>query len=162
MLRAERSANGSWTSARITTRGLKTFQYGRIEARMKLPVGTGLWPSFWMLGADFGTAGWPASGSVTIVENVSLTPRSNGLGPTMIRSTLHGARYFGGNGLWRDFKFPNNLRVDDGSFHTYGIIWSPGMIQFYVDDPANIFFVQDASDLPKVESGCSTIPSLCS
>jgi beta-glucanase (GH16 family) len=149
VLRAERGPDGSWTSARITTRGLKDFQYGRIEARMKLPVGTGLWPSFWMLGANFPTAGWPASGSVTIAENVSLTQRTNGLGPTMIRSTLHGPRYFGGNGLWHDFKLPNGARVDDGSFHTYGIIWSPGMMQFYVDDPANIYFVLDASDLPE-------------
>ena len=58
VLRAEREADGKWTSARITTRGLKDFQYGRIEARMKLPVGTGLWPAFWMLGANFATAGW--------------------------------------------------------------------------------------------------------
>jgi beta-glucanase (GH16 family) len=149
VLRAERGPDGAWTSARITTRGLKDFQYGRIEARMKLPVGTGLWPSFWMLGANFPTVGWPASGSVTIAENISLTPRSNGLGPTMIRSTLHGPRYFGGNGLWHDFKLPNGARVDDGGFHTYGIIWSPGMMQFYVDDPANIYFVQDANDLPE-------------
>jgi beta-glucanase (GH16 family) len=149
VLRAERNPDGAWTSARITTRGLKNFQYGRIEARMKLPVGTGLWPSFWMLGANFPTVGWPASGSVTVAENVAITPHTNGLGPTMIRSTQHGPRYYGGNGLWHDYKLPNGARVDDGSFHTYGIIWSPGMMQFYVDDPANIYFVQDASDLPQ-------------
>jgi len=149
VLRAQRNPDGSWTSARITTRGLKDFQYGRIEARMRLPVGTGLWPAFWMLGADFQSAGWPASGSVSIVENVSNTARSNGLGPSIVRSTLHGPRYSGANGLWHDFKLPNGARVDDGSFHTYGIIWSPGMIQFYVDDPSNVYFVQDSSDLPE-------------
>ena len=149
VLRAERKPDGTWTSARITTRGLKEFQYGRVEARMKLPVGTGLWPAFWMLGSNYLTTGWPASGSVTIVENVSLTQRSNGIGPTIIRSTVHGPRYFGANGLWHDFKLPDGGRVDDGGFHTYGIIWSPGMIQFYVDDPANIFFVRDANDLPE-------------
>lgn len=149
VLRAEKNAEGAWNSARLTTRGLQDFQYGRIEARMKLPVGTGLWPEFWMLGANFPTVGWPASGSVTIAENVSLTPRSNGIGPNMIRSTVHGPRYFGGNGLWHDYKLPNGARVDDGNFHTYGIIWSQGMMQFYVDDPANIYFVQDASDLPE-------------
>ncbi len=149
VLRAERNADGVWTSARITTRGLKNFQYGRIEARMKLPVGTGLWPAFWMLGSNYLTTEWPASGSVTIVENVSLTQRSNGLGPNVIRSTLHGPHYSGGNGPWHDYKLPNGGRVDDGDFHTYGIIWSPDMMQFYVDDPANIFFVEDASDLPE-------------
>jgi beta-glucanase (GH16 family) len=149
VLRAVRNADGNWTSARITTRGLKTFQFGRIEARMKLPVGTGLWPAFWMLGTDFASVGWPASGAVDIVENVALTSRSNGLGPGMIRSSLHAPGYFGGNSLRRDFKLPNGERVDDGGFHTYGILWSPGMIQFYVDDPANIFFVRDVSDLPE-------------
>jgi beta-glucanase (GH16 family) len=148
ILRAARTADGDWTSARLNTRGLKDFQYGRIEARMKLPVGTGLWPEFWILGSNYRTTGWPASGSATIVENVSLTQRTNGIGPNMIRATLHGPRYYGGNGLWHDFKFPNGARVDDGNFHTYGIIWSQGMMQFYVDDPANVFYALDADDLP--------------
>ena len=148
VLRALRAPDGKWTSARITTRGLQSFQYGRIEARLKMPVGTGLWPAFWMLGSNFMTTGWPASGSVTIAENVALTERSNGLGPSVIRSTIHGPHYFGGNGLWYDFHLPDGGRVDDGNFHTYGIIWSPGMLQFYVDDPANVFFVRDADDLP--------------
>ncbi|HWT65733.1 MAG TPA: glycoside hydrolase family 16 protein, partial [Terracidiphilus sp.] len=52
VLRAEKTANGMWTSARMTTRGIKNFEYGRIEARMRLPVAAGLWPSFWMLGAN--------------------------------------------------------------------------------------------------------------
>lgn len=149
ILRARKNPDGSWTSGRITTQATKSFQYGRIEARLKMPVGTGLWPTFWMLGASAETLGWPASGSVDIAENVALLPHSNGLGPRMIRTTLHGPRYFGANGLWHDFKLPNGARVDDGSFHTYGIIWSPGMIQFYVDDPANIYFVQDSSSLPE-------------
>jgi beta-glucanase (GH16 family) len=149
VVRAQRGADGVWTSARLVTRGLKDFQYGRIEVRVRMPVGTGLWPEFWILGSNYLTTGWPASGSATIAENVSLTQRTNGIGPNMIRATLHGPRYYGGNGLWRDFKFPDGARVDDGNFHTYGIIWSPGMIQFYVDDPANIFYVQDASDLPE-------------
>lgn len=149
VMRAQKNVNGVWTLVRITTKDLKNFQYGRIEARMRLPVGQGLWPSFFMVGSNKDTVGWPASGSVDIVENVSMTPDSNGLGPTMIRSTLHGPRYFGSNGLWHDFKLPNGARVDDGSFHTYGIIWSPGMIQFYVDDPSNVYLVHDASDLPE-------------
>jgi beta-glucanase (GH16 family) len=148
VLRAERNAEGVWTSARITTRGLKTFQYGRIEARMKLPVGAGLWPAFWMLGANFDTVGWPAAGSVDLAENVSVSSSSDGLGPSRIRSSLHGPNYFKANGLRHDLILPNGARVDDGSFHTYGVIWSPGMIQFYVDDPASIFFVADASKVP--------------
>jgi len=149
VLRAERNAAGVWTLAKLESKGLKSFQYGRIEARMRLPVGVGLWPFFRMVGADKDTVGWPASGSIDIMENVSLTPGSNGLGPRMIRSALHGPRYFGSDGLWHDFKLPNGARVDDAGFHTYGIIWSPGMIQFYVDDPANVYTVRDTSQLPE-------------
>jgi beta-glucanase (GH16 family) len=149
VLRAQKNSDGVWTLVRVTTKGLQNFQYGRIEARMKLPVGNGLWPSFFMVGANKDTVGWPASGSVDIAENVSVSPGSNGLGPSMIRSTMHGPRYFGSNGLWHDFKLPNGARVDDASFHTYGVIWSPGMIQFYVDDPANVYLVHDASDVPE-------------
>ena len=149
VLRAQKRLGGVWTLARITTKGLKNFQFGRIEARMRLPVGTGLWPSFVLVGANKDAVGWPACGSVDIAENVSMVANSNGLGPTMIRSTLHGPRYFGANGLWHDFKLPNGARVDDGSFHTYGVIWSPGMVQFYVDDPSNIYAVHDVNDLPE-------------
>lgn len=149
VLRASRNANGNWTSARVTTRGIRQFQYGRIEARMKMPQGMGLWPAFWMLGASFPTEGWPAAGAVDIVENVGLTSRSNGLGPTVVRSSLHAPGYAGGNSLRRNYQLANGGRVDDAGFHTYGIIWSPGMIQFYVDDPSNIFFIQNVSDLPE-------------
>jgi beta-glucanase (GH16 family) len=51
--------------------------------------------------------------------------------------------------MWHDYRFPNSGRVDDGGFHTYGVIWSPQMMQFYVDDPSNIYFTKQASDLPK-------------
>ncbi|HVZ82144.1 MAG TPA: family 16 glycosylhydrolase [Terracidiphilus sp.] len=149
VLRAQKNASGAWMLVRITTKDRKTFQYGRIEARIKMPVGKGLWPSFIMVGSNKDTVGWPASGSIDIAENVSMDASSNGLGPTMIRSTLHGPRYFGSNGLWHDFRLPNGGRVDDGNFHTYGIIWSPGMVQFYVDDPTNVYVVHDATDVPE-------------
>lgn len=149
VLRAQKNASGVWTLVRISTHGLKDFHYGRIEVRMRMPVGTGLWPSFIMVGSNKDSVGWPASGSIDVAENVSSTASSNGLGPTMIRSTLHGPRYFGSNGLWHDFRLPAGARVDDSAFHTYGIIWSPGMVQFYVDDPANVYFVHEANDIPE-------------
>jgi beta-glucanase (GH16 family) len=65
----------------------------------------------------------------------------------MIRSTLHGPNYFKGSGLWHDLILPNGGRVDEDKFHTYGVIWSPGMIQFYAGDPANTFFVEEASEI---------------
>ena len=76
-----------WTSGRIKTLGHQSFQYGRIEASMKLPFGAGIWPAFWALGDNIMKVGWPASGEIDIMENV---PEIGGLGPSRVRSTVHG------------------------------------------------------------------------
>jgi beta-glucanase (GH16 family) len=144
VIRALRTPGGHWTSARLKTDGLREFQYGRIEARMKLPVGAGLWSAFWMLGTDIAKTGWPQSGSIDIVENAPQV-----LGPSTIRSTIHGPGYAGVNGMWQDYAFPDAGRVDDAGYHTYGVIWSPRMLQFYVDGPSNVFLVRTASDVPR-------------
>jgi beta-glucanase (GH16 family) len=148
VLRASRNVDGSWSTAKLSTRGLHNFKYGRIEARMKLPVGIGLWPAFWMMGSNFPEVGWPNAGSVDVMENVMPQHGGEGLGRSAIRSTLHGPAYFGQAGLWHDYKLPGAERVDN-DFHTYGIIWSPQRLQFYVDDPANVFFEKDASNVPQ-------------
>lgn len=136
--------NGSWTSSRMQTNGTITFLYGRLEASMQLPVGAGLWPAFWALGSNiFAGVPWPACGEMDFMENV---PASGGLGPTKIRSTIHGPDYSGGNGLGQDFMFPSGNDVT--SFHVYGAIWSPNMVQFYVDSPSNVFFIRTANDVP--------------
>ena len=136
--------SSSWTSARMKTANLAQFQYGRIESSMQLPTGAGLWPAFWALGANIGTVGWPACGEQDYMENV---PASGGEGPTIISSTLHGPTYYGANGLGQKYTLPNGERVDS-AYHRYGAIWSPSMVQFYVDDPTNVFFVKTASDVP--------------
>jgi beta-glucanase (GH16 family) len=137
--------SNSWTSARLKTQGLASFQYGRIESSMQLPVGAGLWPAFWALGSNIDTGtGWPNCGEQDYMENV---PASAGLGPTAISSTLHGPTYYGANGLGQKYTLPSGERVDT-AFHSYGAIWSPYMVQFYVDDPTNVFFVKTASDVP--------------
>jgi beta-glucanase (GH16 family) len=137
--------SASWTSARLNTaNNLASFKYGRIESSMQLPIGPGLWPAFWALGTDITTVGWPTSGETDFMENV---PATAGLGPATVRSTLHGSGFSGGNGLGQNYTFPGGGQVNTG-FHTYGAIWSPNMIQFYVDDPSKVFFVRTASDIP--------------
>ena len=148
VIQAVRTPSGAWTSARMKTQATREFQYGRLEARLRSTVGAGLWPAIWILGANVDGVGWPASGSVTIMENVPSTATSNGLGPATIRATIHGPGYSGANGLWQNHTLPNGGRVDDGAFHIYGVIWSPYMIQFYVDDPGNVFCVRSAADVP--------------
>ncbi len=146
---ADPAPTGTWTSARLKTLGLKEFQYGRLEACIKLPVGAGLWPAFWMLG----TAGhWPAGGEIDIMENIPATDGSaDGLGPAKIESTIHGPST-GKSGLFslaQTFTLPGGQRIDDTACHVYGAIWSPFMIQIYVDDWRKPFFIRTAADLPK-------------
>jgi beta-glucanase (GH16 family) len=138
--------SGSWTSARMITEGTEQFQYGRAEARMILPIGPGIWPAFWALGSNISSVGWPNSGEIDYKENV---PASGGLGPTKISSTLHGSGYSGDKGLPKKYAFPSG---DVTGWHTYGAIWSPNMIQFYVDDSAKVFYVITASDVPAGQS----------
>lgn len=133
--------NITWTSARLKTQGMKTFQYGRLESRLQIPSHQGLWPAFWMLGANIATVNWPRCGEVDIMENWP------GIGAAKNATSLHGDAYSGGNSLTSQFAFPNGERVDT-AFHTYGIIWSPNMMQFYIDDPSNITFVRTAADVP--------------
>lgn len=142
------AGSNSWTSTRMNSSGKQQFTFGRIEASMKLPTGAGLWPAFWALGTNISQVGWPASGEIDFMENVPSPPSQ--LGPTKISSTLHGGAsssscYCGGNGLTGIFTFPTG---DVTSFHTYGGIWSPFMVQFYVDDPSNVFEVRTANDIP--------------
>jgi beta-glucanase (GH16 family) len=137
-----RNAGGTWTSARLKTQGVAQFQYGRIEARMRLPVGAGLWPAFWMLGTDIGSVGWPQCGEQDIMEWV------NSYGPSTTSSTLHGPGYSGGGGIGGSFTFPNGGRVDDGGFHTYGVIWSPNRMDFYRDNVNGPFFTVTPASIP--------------
>jgi beta-glucanase (GH16 family) len=145
--------SGSWTSARLNTgKNLRNFQFGRLESSISLPVGAGLWPAFWALGNNIGGVGWPSSGEMDFMENV---PASGGLGPNAFRSTIHGGNsasscYCGENGLGQSYTFPINHHSGPGvtAFHSYGAIWSTNMVQFYVDDPSNVFLVRTVNDLP--------------
>ena len=145
--------SASWTSARLNTGNhLQSFHYGRIESRISLPIGSGLFPAFWSLGTNMDSAGWPASGEADFMENV---PASSHLGPTAIRSTIHGGIsasncYCARQSIGKTYTLPENdpNGASVTTFHTYGAIWSTNMIQFYVDGPSDVFFVATASDIP--------------
>ena len=87
----EEASNGkSYTSARINTRDRFALRYGRIEARIRLPGGQGIWPAFWMLPQDNVYGGWAASGEIDIMEYVSRFPNE-------VFGTIHGPGYSGGS-----------------------------------------------------------------
>jgi beta-glucanase (GH16 family) len=142
VIRARKDPGGNWTSARLKTQGLFSFQYGRIEARLKLTVGNGLWPAFWMLGHDIATAGWPACGEDDIIEWV------DSYGAATTSSTSHGPGYSGGKGIGAKYTFPNSGRIDDSEYHIYGLIWSENLLQYYRDSPSNVILTITPSSLP--------------
>lgn len=128
-LRRERFEDSYYTSARLKTQGLREFQYGRIEARVKVPRGTGTWPAFWMLGARFDpnsnepSTQWPNVGEIDIMEHV-------GREPDLVIGTVHGPGYAGSAGIsqWNRQEFEI---ADD--FHTVAIDWDVDGIRWFFD-----------------------------
>ena len=118
-----------YTSASITTKKRKTFLYGRIEVRAKLPTGRGVWPAIWTLGSNIDEVSWPLCGEIDIMENV-------GFDPTKVHGNIHTKSY------------NHNLETNEGDFiesetlstdfHNYAINWTPDQIDFFLDD--NIYF----------------------
>lgn len=114
-----------YTSARIRTAGLMERRHGRFEARIQVPRGQGIWPAFWMLGADIGKVGWPRSGEIDIMENI-------GKEPGIVHGTLHGPGYSGEKGVGAPSALaPGQHYADD--FHVFAVEWEPGEIRWYRD-----------------------------
>ena len=145
-------SNGTWLSTRMNTAGTKSFQYGRVEASLQPPNTTnpGLWPAFWSLGTSIGSGTpWPACGEADFMENWS--PQVfDGPGPNSNKSTIHTA-LTGGTGTGALYTFPSGQQADT-AFHTYGVIWSANMMQFYIDDASHPFLIKTPSDLSARDS----------
>lgn len=114
-----------YTSARLLTKNKFDQAYGRFEARMRLPWGQGIWPAFWMLGADIDSNPWPGAGEIDIMEY-------RGQQPTIVLGSVHGPGYSGGNAITKSYELKND-RFDTG-FHVFGIEWGPEYINYYVDN----------------------------
>lgn len=115
---------GTYTSARLTTKGKKEFTYGRIDIRAKLPQGKGIWPALWMLGANISEVNWPACGEIDIMEF---------LGHDL--TTVYGsAHYSDGGHQYKTGSYP--LAGPDNyssKFHVFTIMWQENSIKYYVD-----------------------------
>lgn len=122
IIHAKKEGNG-YTSTKITTKDKKFFQYGRMEARAKLPIGHGIWPAFWMLGQNISQVGWPKCGEIDILEYV-------GREPHMVFTTLHTQDSHGNTINTKKTSFPN---IEEG-FHVYAVDWTKDKMDFFVDD----------------------------
>jgi beta-glucanase (GH16 family) len=119
-----------YTSARLKTQGLFSFQYGRFEVRAEVPEAQGFWPAAWLLGNNITTLNWPACGEQDVLERVNAAGT-----PDWNSGAIHGTGFTGEAGLGTLYHFPAGETA--AQWHTYGMIWSKGSVAFYVDDPAH-------------------------
>jgi beta-glucanase (GH16 family) len=109
-----------YTSAKLNTAGKFSMTYGRIEARIKLPMVQGTWPAFWMLGSNINTVGWPTCGEIDIMEHVNTS--------NTILGTMH---WNGGSG---HVQYGSSINTTPGDFHVYAVEWDNSSIRWYVDN----------------------------
>ena len=143
-IEAQQPSAGVYTSARLKSQGLFSFQYGRFEVRALVPEAQGFWPAGWLMGNNIVTVDWPACGEMDVLERVNgaKTPDWN-------ESSVHGNGFTGGTGLGTIFNFPTGQTA--AQWHTYGMIWSKGSVAYYVDDPTHPFITyttQSMTGLP--------------
>jgi beta-glucanase (GH16 family) len=117
--------NCDYTSGRIKTEDLFEYARGKFEASIKLPVGQGLWPAFWLLGNDIRTIGWPECGEIDIMEY-------RGQSPSIAQGALHGPGYSGGSAFWRSYMLEGAGFNED--FHVFGVEWESDRISWYIDN----------------------------
>ncbi|MFT7559179.1 MAG: endo-1,3(4)-beta-glucanase [Flavobacteriales bacterium] len=118
-----------YTSARLRTKDLQEWTFGRFEIRAKLPEGQGTWPAIWMLPTDSPYGTWASSGEIDIVEAVNLKVD----GESEVHGTLHYGRNWPDNVSSGDsYTLPDGTNPADG-FHTYAVEWEEGEIRWYVD-----------------------------
>jgi beta-glucanase (GH16 family) len=122
VITAQKQAVGGqpYTSARMNTMGKFTAEYGRVEARIKLPLGQGMWPAFWMLGANINTVSWPTCGEMDIMEHINAD------------STIYGTMHWNVNG---HVQYGQTTTISNpGDYHIYAIEWDANSIRWYVDN----------------------------
>lgn len=123
--RAETFGGAGFTSARIKTKGLFAQAYGRFEARIKTPHGPGIWPAFWLLGANIDAVPWPQCGEIDIMEQ-------RGQQPTITHGSVHGPGYSGGNAITKAYALANGRF--DTDYHIYAVEWGEGYVDYFVDN----------------------------
>jgi beta-glucanase (GH16 family) len=122
---ANKTGDMEFSSAKLTTKNLQSFRFGRIEARVKVPTGQGMWPAFWMLGESHDQVGWPGSGEIDIFEVI-------GHEPSITHASAH----------WVDLdqkKGSSSESIDTGvalgdDYHIYRLDWTPEELVFTIDD----------------------------
>jgi beta-glucanase (GH16 family) len=116
--RKEAYSGSSYTSARMKTEGLRFWTYGKVEARIKIQGGKGLWPAFWMLGENIGLAGWPSCGEIDIMEHINSD------------STVEGTMHWNNNGA---ASYGGRTSFAQTPYHLYSVEWDSSAITWFLD-----------------------------
>lgn len=141
--RKESFASKQYTSSKIVSRDKKTFKFGRIDIRAKLPKGKGIWPALWLLPQSNVHGGWPRSGEIDLMELV-------GHEPGKVYGTLHFGPGPGSTQISRSYTLSGGASFND-EFHVFSIEWKLDQIKWYVD---GILF----STVNKADVGSATYP----
>ena len=147
MIKAYREIYGEhhYTSAKLTTYGLKSFQYGKLLIRAKLPKGAGTWPAIWMLPNSMKKGvSWPRSGEIDIMEHVGKDPQT-------VHFSLHTALYNHKSGT--QYTYFEHIDGVDEAFHEYGIEWTPEYMAFLVDEREVVRYVRGSDNRDIEELG---------
>ncbi|SPE27187.1 Glycoside hydrolase, family 16 [Candidatus Sulfotelmatomonas gaucii] len=149
---AQQPSPGVYTSARLKTQGLFSFQYGRIEFRAQVPEAQGYWPAGWLMGNNIATVNWPACGEMDVLERVDATglpPKGTQNNPPAATSdwnqgSIHGTGFTGVD-LGTTYDFINGATASE--WHTYGMIWSKNSVLYYVDNPSQPYVTYTSTNL---------------
>jgi beta-glucanase (GH16 family) len=139
-IEAQQPSPGTYTSARLKTQGLFSFQYGRFEVRALVPEAQGFWPAAWLLGNNISNVNWPACGEQDVLERVNAAGT-----PDWNSGSIHGTGFTGGTGLGTLYNFPSGQTA--AQWHSYGMIWSKGSVAYYVDDPTQPYVTYTTASL---------------
>ena len=135
--RKENAGGFNYTSARLTTQTKKSFKFGRIDIRAKLPVDKGIWPALWMLGNTISSAGWPACGEIDIMELI-------GTYPSRVTGTAHWKNASGAHASkGADYNLPSGNFSQQ--FHVFSLIWKKDQMQWLIDD--QLYCTVNATDV---------------
>ena len=125
VIKAVRSADGRYTSARLKTHGKFATGPARIEARLKLPQGQGIWPAFWTLGENIESVPWPGCGEIDVMEMI-------GHEPGRLYGTLHGPGYSGQHSITKFTDLPAGATFGD-AYHVFAVDWKKDRIDWLLD-----------------------------
>lgn len=117
----------NYTSARMLSKGKRSFTFGRIDIRAKLPFGQGVWPALWMLGENIGQVNWPACGEIDIMEVL-------GHETTKLYGTAHWGPLGATASTYKTGSYTLTQSSFSEKFHVFSVIWTADQIEWYVDD----------------------------